>query len=350
MKYFLFAIFVIYITDIQAQTNAKLKIETENSNFIVLVDNTKMEIEEEDGAYIILNIPAGKHTVVFKKKHFNSISKSFKFKADGEIFFELERMQLSDKFLLETVDVEGGNFIMGNNSFGNLAKPHKVTLNSFKIMKNEVTIEDFIVFMNEIHIDFNGNMDGVKYIELYEGAPIIQNDMQEFVFQANDIFLNPNFPVSYVTYAGAKAFAEWSGGRLPSEAEWEYAAQGGKKNSGNIYSGSNFCDIVAWNQNNSNDIFHEVALLQANDLGIYDMSGNVAEWCNDWYSDTYYMENENINPIGPKNGEYKIVRGGSAFDEGWLLEVSGRHYASVDQISVSIGFRVAFDGISSSKK
>jgi formylglycine-generating enzyme len=102
-----------------------------------------------------------------------------------------------------------------------------------------------------------------------------------------------------------------NGYRLPTEAEWEFAAQGGINNDSFVYSGSNNITDVGWYSGNSGGETHQVRELMPNSLDIYDMSGNVYEWCNDWYADDYYWFAETYDPPGPSTGAFKVFRGGS---------------------------------------
>lgn len=110
--------------------------------------------------------------------------------------------------------------------------------------------------------------------------------------------------------------------RMPTEAEWEYAARGGNKSRGYKYSGSNILDDVGWYDSNSSSSTHDVGLLDPNELGLYDMSGNVWEWCADWYGS--YDSNSQSNPIGPSSGSYRVRRGGSWGSLAWFCRVSFR--------------------------
>jgi formylglycine-generating enzyme required for sulfatase activity len=100
---------------------------------------------------------------------------------------------------------------------------------------------------------------------------------------------------------------------LPTEAEWEFAARGGNSSNGYTYSGSNTLDAVGWYDDNSGSKTHPVGGKQPNELGIYDMSGNVWEWCSDWFSSSYYSVSPETNPQGPSSGSFRVVRGGSWF-------------------------------------
>ena len=130
-----------------------------------------------------------------------------------------------------------------------------------------------------------------------------------------------NYPAYYISWDDCQAFIAKLNSltgqqfRMPTEAEWEYAARGGKKSQGYQYSGSNTIGDVAWYSVNSGFKTHEVKTKQANELGLYDMSGNVGEWCADWYSDSYYTSAAVTDPIGPTSGSYRVIRGGDWGDD-----------------------------------
>ena len=146
------------------------------------------------------------------------------------------------------------------------------------------------------------------------------NDCQEFITKLNE--------------ATGKTF------RLPTEAEWEFAARGGNKSQGYKFSGSNNDDDVAWYDSNSGGKTHPVASKAPNELGIYDMSGNLFEWCNDWYNSSYYSSSPKVNPTGPESGTMRVMRGGDWSSAYLQHRVAFRDRWLPDQSNFKWGFRL----------
>ena len=200
----------------------------------------------------------------------------------------------------DMVEVRGGTFRMGATSeqgsdVSRDEKPvHSVTLSGYYIGKTEVTQELWQAVMGTTLTDFASQL-GVCTYGVGDDYPmyfISWDDCEEFIGKLNEI-TQMNF-------------------RLPTEAEWEFACRGGKNSKKYKYSGSNYIDNVAWYNGNSGDNTHSVATKLPNELGIYDMSGNVWEWCADWYGD--YSSGAQTNPKGPYEGLGRVFRGGSWFD------------------------------------
>ena len=187
----------------------------------------------------------------------------------------------------EMVWVGGGTFRMGatseqgSDAYFNEKPVHSVTLSGYYIGKTEVTQALWKAVMGSNPSYFKGDNLPVECVRW--------NDCQEFIRKLNSL-TGQNF-------------------RLPTEAEWEFACRGGNNSRGYKYSGSNYIDNVAWYRDNSGDKTHPVATKSPNELGIYDMSGNVNEWCNDWYGG--YTSGRQTNPKGPYDGSGRVLRGGS---------------------------------------
>ncbi len=236
----------------------------------------------------------------------------------------------------QKIFVKGGTFMMGSpeGEGETWEKPqHKVTVSDFYIGKYEVTNAQYAEFLNA-----KGNQTEGGYTWLDINDEYCQIEKVGDKFQAKSG--KDNYPVIEVTWYGARAYAQWVGGRLPTEAEWEYAARGGNKSNGYKYSGSNTIDDVAWYWNNSSDRTKQVGTKQSNELGIYDMSGNVWEWCNDWYGG--YSSDAQTNPQGPDTGGDPVLRGGSWGGIASYCRVAYRLYNYPYSSFADYGFRVVF--------
>jgi len=216
----------------------------------------------------------------------------------------------------EMIFVAGGSFEMGSLLGGSDKRPvHRVTLNSFYIGKYEVTQS------------------------LWQ--QVMGNDGHENYFQDC-----PDCPVERVSWFGANEFIKrlnlltTEKYRLPTEAEWEYAAKGGRLTQNHKYSGSDSTDGIAWRNGNSDNMTHQAGQKKCNELGIYDMTGNVWEWCSDWYSETYYSISPTEDPKGIAVGSEKVLRGGSWFQEAFGLNVTDRNSMDPEWRTGFVGFRL----------
>ena len=224
---------------------------------------------------------------------------------------------VKDGINIEMVKVEAGTFMMGATP--EMEKPnsdekpvHQVTLtNDYYMGKYEVPQALWEAVMGSNPSKYKGDNLPVEKVSW--------NDCQEFISKLNSL-------------TGRKF-------RLPTEAEWEYAARGGKRSRGYQYSGNSNISDVAWYDGNSGSKTHPVGTKQANELGIYDMSGNVYEWCLDWYGS--YSSSSQTNPTGADSGSKRVYRGGSWYDYAWSCRLSNRYFNTPDFRIDDLGLRLA---------
>ena len=245
---------------------------------------------------------------------------------DQQLAFSLPMEKIAPSQRTFTVDsvqftmihVEGGTFNMGatfeqGGDIGVDEKPvHKVTLSSYFIGETEVTQELWQAVMGSNPSDFKGSKLPVEKVSW--------EDCQKFIEE-----LNKKTGMQF---------------RLPTEAEWEFAARGGKMSQGYKYSGSNKIGDVAWFKNNSANSTHDVKTKQPNELGIYDMSGNVWEWCQDWYGS--YDSAPQTNPTGASSGVVRMYRGGGWRYDAASCRVAYRDYTAPADCYDYLGLRLAF--------
>lgn len=223
---------------------------------------------------------------------------------------------LLDSIAGDMVWVTGGSFIMGSDISEDDERPaYEVVIDGFAMSRYPVTQRQWTVIMGHNPSDFPGcdqcPVDNVSW-----------NDAQAFIETLNEI-------------TGKKYV-------LPTEAEWEYAAKGGRGGAGNLrYAGSNDIDSVGWYAGNSGRMPHPVGQKKPNELGLYDMSGNVWEWCHDWYAKYYYEQNESNNPPGPSSGSGRVRRGGSWFTQSTSCKATTRNNVRQDYFDNIGGFRLA---------
>lgn len=244
------------------------------------------------------------------------------------------------------VFVEGGTFKMGSDTGDPDERPvHEVTVGNFYMDIHEVTVEEFKKFIDATGYRTDADKKGMGYF--WDGSKFVEKRGVNWKYDENASLRKPedyNQPVIFVSWNDATAYAKWAGKRLPTEAEWEYAARGGKNSKGYMYSGSDNPDEIGWYKENSAGRSHAVATTKkANELGLYDMSGNVWEWVADNYASDYYSVSPKGNPKGPAIGERKVYKGGSWYIDLEDLRVSDRDAEAPVNSSINIGFRCAKD-------
>jgi formylglycine-generating enzyme required for sulfatase activity len=242
----------------------------------------------------------------------------------------------------EMVKVLGGSFLMDSKYW--------VKLSDFFISKYEVTNEQYVYFLNDISPNMTFNSSHRAIYKKIEIVPCRFNysrgEVAGGTFSVEKGY--EKHPASCVSWNMASLFIEWLNSKtnkeykLPTEAEWEFAAMGGTKTRKYDYAGSNKLKDVGWYRGNSKGP-KPVGQKTANELGLYDLSGNVAEWCNDWYGSYPEASTETFtNPTGPIGGAYRIFRGGSYNNEdGSSCTIKTRHYAYPNVNNDYLGFRIA---------
>jgi len=225
----------------------------------------------------------------------------------------------------EMVLIPAGSFEMGDhfNELDDYMKPsrpvHRVELDAFYMDVREVTVGQFREFVNQSGYKYGGNWDSVaKY------SP------------------GDEYPMIYVNWNDAVAYAKWAGKRLPTEAEWEYAARGGLAGKRYPWGDEITHDDANYDGTGGKDKWEycsPVGSFAANGYGLYDMAGNVWEWCQDWYDGDYYSSSPATNPLGPDTGTLRVLRGGSWYSSTFTLRVAYRDCYGPLNRSNYLGFR-----------
>jgi len=294
-------------------TDANSKTGIENVK-VEIVDGNQMVLTTVSGEYELKDLTPATYTIKFSKDNYEPRTETgLKVETDKTLPYNVELTPYA--LQLEMILVEGGTFTMGSP----ISEPnrdsdeiqHSVTLSSFYMGKYEVT--------QKLWYDIMGTKP--SYFANCDNCPVETvswDDIQTFLTALNTKYPGNNF-------------------RLPTDAEWEYAARGGKYYTDYfLYSGSNNIDEVAWYYNNSET--HPVGQKKANQLGLYDMSGNVDEWCSDWYGS--YTSSAQIDPTGSASGSYRVNRGGDWYYGAGSCRVANRNNDGPASRRNYVGFRV----------
>jgi len=223
--------------------------------------------------------------------------------------------------------IPAGSFEMGDSknaggqkNWMKRSRPvHRVELDAFYMDVHEVTVGQFREFVNQSGHKYGGNWDSVAKYSPGDGYPMV-----------------------YVSCSDATAYAKWVGKRLPTEAEWEYAARGGLVGKRYPWGDEITHDDANYSGTGGKDKWKyssPVGSFAANDYGLYDMIGNVYEWCQDWYGSDYYSKSPAKNPLGPDTGSYRVLRGGFWNYSPDHLQVAARNYDSPTNRANILGFR-----------
>jgi formylglycine-generating enzyme required for sulfatase activity len=256
------------------------------------------------------------------------------------------------------VSIPGGSFQMGdtkNEGYDGEKPVHTVTLNSFYMGKYQVTQAQYQAVMGSNPSLFSSNPASG---EVQANRPVETVRWYDAIVFCNKLSMAEGLTPAY-SISGSADPADWgtvptssnstwnaavivsgsNGYRLPTEAQWEYAAKGGDGSPGNYtYSGSNTIGDVAWYSINSSSTHHEVGKKLPNGLGLYDMSGNVSEWCWDWYGN--YSSGAQTDPVGAVSGSYRVLRGGSWYDSAVNVRSALRNVDNPSSGDYDVGFRL----------
>ena len=278
-------------------------------------------VETRSGASVYQNGPI--KVAVFNPYQYKSYKVGFFFARDKDAPVSAATSAAVETITVNGVSfkmirVQGGTFTMGatseqgSDAFDREKPAHQVTLSTFSIGQTEVTQELWQAVMGSNPSDFKGAKRPVEQVSW--------EDCQNFIRELNSLT--------------GRRF------RLPTEAEWEYAARGGNKGNGHKYAGSSTVNDVAWYAINSGHQTHDVATKRANELGLYDMSGNVLEWCQDRYDS--YSSSSQTNPTGASSGSDRVIRGSCWYDGARSCRVSYRYgFTPSDRYDI-LGLRLAF--------
>ncbi|MCD4819996.1 MAG: formylglycine-generating enzyme family protein [Candidatus Cloacimonetes bacterium] len=336
MKKIILLLFVLLIVTIHAK-NSVIYIKCKPNVQILLDDEIVGSTTSEMGGLLINNVVSGSHVLKAIESESKIKIKSIFVEPDKKIVLTFESFKLEKKIIhnidLNSTDnmifIQGGTFKMGSNDINKFSSPiHSVTVSDFYMSKYEITQKDWVEIMGNnpsSNIGIDNPIDNVSWFAAIEFCN--RKSLKEGLEPCYNGERNK-----------VKCDYRKNGYRLPTEAEWEFAAQGGIKSKNFKYSGSNNVDDVAWYHVNSDKRSNPVGNKKSNGLGIYDMSGNLWEWCNNWLGN--YTKRPKNNPHGPNIGKFRVLRGGSWNVEDILCSNYIRFLGEPDDSDIHVGFRI----------
>ncbi|MFA9392639.1 MAG: formylglycine-generating enzyme family protein [Prolixibacteraceae bacterium] len=285
------------------------------------------------------------------KVHLDTIYDEFELFINETIIFKVHHPEIDDIYI-PMVKVQGGTFKFGSNEYDDDERnAHNVSVSSYLLGRYEVTNKLFTYILNDMKCDSLGFIDGIKVIDLQHPLTKIRQDKFTKRFEVVDGY--DDYPVVNVSWIGAQMFCKLAGGRLPSEAEWEYAAKGGiyakrvynnhlqtDYDYVNLYPGGNYMSDLGWIVDNSRGQVWIGGRKLPNELGLYDLGGNVWEWCYDNYSKDFLKRNgKSNNPMCLEGGTNRVNRGGSWSSDAVYCRSTNRNFLNQFAYNQYLGFR-----------
>ena len=319
---------------------------------IINIDGKEMGLFSEEHF-----LKKGSHNIVLKADGYEDLSKTIVVSSSSTFFsFFLKDKEkiippIIQNLVNNMVEIEGGTFLMGY-SLTNSDKGKSQSTSNNNVLSNSIAFANNLVSSasknnkNENESDDLNPVHQVQISSFQIGKFEVSQEEWETVMGHNpSTNKGTKLPVENVSWDDCQIFISklnlltGKNFRLPTEAEWEYAAQGGNKCKVTKYAGSDNIESVAWYMDNSGFETHPVGQKSPNELGLYDMSGNVNEWCQDWFDN--YNSNNQIDPRGPENGDYKVHRGGSRDKASHYCTPSYRYHNKSSFKGVNLGLRLA---------